>query len=181
MKNLSERKTKMEIKNTSSLNKRIVLKRINNALHHESQSCANKKVLSFFGNSSQQTNGLSRSQLLSPYTSEQSDYEHNSTKTNSHASNDGAAQMIHIDTNTRRAMLTTSDNPYDPFDNFDAWYAYDESKNYNSCSYLARIARTSDELSEADNELAIEKAIDEIIEFNILGLYRKVVKDTVAS
>ena len=48
--------------------------------------------------------------------------------------------------------LTTVDNPYDPFKQFDAWRRYDEGKGYNSCSYLARIARTSDQLSDAENE-----------------------------
>ena len=38
-------------------------------------------------------------------------------------------------------MLTTVDNPYDPFDNFKEWYMYDVQKGYNSSSYLARIAK----------------------------------------
>ena len=83
----------------------------------------------------------------------------------------------HTDTSIRRAMLTTSDNPFDPFDDFDSWFAFDSSQNYNSCSYLARIAKTSDELSDVDNELAIEQAINEIIEFNLTGNYVKVVRD----
>lgn len=87
------------------------------------------------------------------------------------------ATLMHSDTIIRRTMLTTLDNPFNPFDDFDSWFAFDESNNYNSCSYLARIAKTSDELSEIDNELAIEQAIDEIIELNILGIYKKVVKE----
>ena len=63
----------------------------------------------------------------------------------------------------RQSMLTTLDNPFDPFTQFDEWYDFDESKGYHSCSYLARIAKTSDELSEADEEKAIELAIDEIV------------------
>ena len=73
-------------------------------------------------------------------------------------------------------MLTTVDNPYDPFTDFDQWNAYDQSKGYNTCSYLARIVRTSDELSEPDQSLAIELAIDEIVELNVLGIYKKVSK-----
>ena len=89
--------------------------------------------------------------------------------------------LTHTDVTIRRAMLTTSDNPFNPFDDFDSWFAFDSSRNYNSCSYLARIAKTSDELSEVDNELAIEKAINEIIEFNLTGNYVKVVRDLKAS
>jgi hypothetical protein len=73
-----------------------------------------------------------------------------------------------------RSMLTTIDNPYDPFKEFDDWYNFDESKGYHSCSYLARIAKVSDELPEAEEEKAIETAIDEIIKLNILGIYKKV-------
>ena len=51
---------------------------------------------------------------------------------------------------------------------------FDVSKGYNSCAYLARIVKTSDELSEADEAMAIESAIDEIIKMNVLGIYKKV-------
>ena len=71
-------------------------------------------------------------------------------------------------------MLTTVDNPFDPFTQYSEWSAYDEGHGYYSASLLARIAVTSDELSEADQSLAIEQAIDEIVEENVLGLHRKV-------
>lgn len=71
-------------------------------------------------------------------------------------------------------MLTTIDNPYSPFTQFDEWFQFDEGKGYHTCAYLARIAKTSDELSEADEELAIFSAIDEIVEINLLGNYKKV-------
>ena len=71
-------------------------------------------------------------------------------------------------------MLTTIDNPYNPFTQFDDWFAFDELKGYHTCAYLARIAKTSDDLSEADEALAIELAIDEIVKENILGIYKKV-------
>ena len=44
----------------------------------------------------------------------------------------------------RAVMLTTTDNPYNPFKNFDEWFMYDTEKGYNSCGYLARIAKLSD-------------------------------------
>lgn len=72
-------------------------------------------------------------------------------------------------------MLTTIDNPFNPFTHFDEWKAFDEEKGYNTCSYLARVVKTSDELSEADEDLAINQAIDEILELNLTGLYKKVV------
>lgn len=79
-------------------------------------------------------------------------------------------------TPTHESMLTTLDNPYSPFTNFDQWFAFDTNKNYNSCSYLARVARISDDLSEADTMLEIERAIDEIVQLNVLGVYAKVTR-----
>ena len=63
--------------------------------------------------------------------------------------------------------LTTYDNPYDPFDQFDEWLLYDEEMGYQTSSYLGRIARLSDELSDEENNQEVERAIDEII--NIHG------------
>lgn len=71
-------------------------------------------------------------------------------------------------------MLTTIDNPYDPFTQFDDWYGFDHLKGYNTCEYLARIAKTSPELSEADHIEEMEAAIDEICRLNVLGIYKKV-------
>jgi hypothetical protein len=75
-------------------------------------------------------------------------------------------------------MLTTIDNPFDPFTQWDEWKRFDEDMQYYTCEYLARIAKTSDDLSDADNESAIEDAINEIVSLNILGVYRKVFKKT---
>lgn len=81
------------------------------------------------------------------------------------------------------AMITTTDNPYSPFTQFDKWMQYDEAQGYNTAKYLARIAKTSDELSDADNELAIDEAMSEIVELNTTGVkgvnYIKVYQDDV--
>ena len=71
-------------------------------------------------------------------------------------------------------MLTTVDNPFDPFTQFNDWFSWDTVSGYNSMAFLARIVKTSYELSEADQLLAIEEAIDEIVEENVNGMYRKV-------
>lgn len=72
-------------------------------------------------------------------------------------------------------MLTTVDNPFNPFTQFNEWKVFDEAKGYFTCSYLARIAKVSDELSEEQESVVIEQAIDEIVSLNILGIYRKIV------
>lgn len=71
-------------------------------------------------------------------------------------------------------MLTTVDNPFDPFTQFDSWFQFDTEKGYNSCAYLARIVVTSDELSEEDYNQATNQAIDEIIAHDFLNIYKKV-------
>lgn len=71
-------------------------------------------------------------------------------------------------------MLTTIDNPFSPFTQWDEWVRYDEDKKYFTCAYLARIAKTSDELTDSDYEQAIENAINEIVSLNINGLYAKI-------
>jgi hypothetical protein len=76
-------------------------------------------------------------------------------------------------------MLTTVDNPYDPFTQWDEWFAWDQSAGYNTPGMLARIAKSSDELSEADQHLAIQLAIEEIVRENVLGVWRKVQRNEV--
>lgn len=72
------------------------------------------------------------------------------------------------------AMLTTIDNPYDPFTDFEEWWLFDTTKGYNSCAYLDRIAKVNNAMSEEEANAAISDAIDEIIELNPLNIYKKV-------
>lgn len=74
------------------------------------------------------------------------------------------------------SWITTKDNPFDFFTQFDDWYQFDESKGYHTCSYVARIAKTSNELSDLDNEIEIARAIDEILQLNLTGNYEKIIK-----
>lgn len=73
-----------------------------------------------------------------------------------------------------RCAITTVDNPYNPFGQFIPWFMYDMEKGYNSCSYLGRIARTSDELTDEENDQEVERAIDEIIRYDFRNVYKKV-------
>lgn len=70
--------------------------------------------------------------------------------------------------------LTTFDNPYNPFDDFVSWFMFDIDKGYNSCGYLDRIAKTSDSLTDEENEDEIERAIDEIIKLDFMNVYTKI-------
>jgi hypothetical protein len=71
-------------------------------------------------------------------------------------------------------MLTTEDNPYDPLDDFPAWYAWDMQQGYNTCAYLARVLTEPDDFPQEYNDRLVEQAIDEIIEIHAGGLYKKI-------
>lgn len=75
------------------------------------------------------------------------------------------------------SAITTFDNPYDPFNNFDSWLMFDMDKGYNSCGLLDRFAKTSDALSEEENIEEIERAINEIILYDPLNIYKKVKRE----
>ena len=76
-----------------------------------------------------------------------------------------------------KVMLTTVDNPFDPIDDFTSWRRFDEEKGYNTCGYLARIANVTDDMSLKEEDDEIKRAIDEIIELNPLGIYKKVERE----
>jgi len=86
---------------------------------------------------------------------------------------------IIVDSDGPEYMLTTVDNPFNPFTEYDEWYAYDTMMGYNTTAFLARIARVSSEISEPDQKLAIQLAIEEIVEENVSGMWRKIARNSV--
>ena len=78
----------------------------------------------------------------------------------------------------KQFALTTFDNPFDPFDNFSDWNDFDKEKGYNSCERLATFTKISDDLTQNEIALEIERAINEIIKYDFLNIYKKVSKET---
>ena len=78
-----------------------------------------------------------------------------------------------------RCALTTVDNPYNPFTQFDQWFLFDVEKGYDSCGYLDRIAHTSDEQSEDEYESEVERAIDEIIKYDFTNMRKKIYDNSI--
>lgn len=74
-------------------------------------------------------------------------------------------------------MLTTNDNPFDPFEQFIPWFLFDNEKGYNSCGRLMRIAEISDEMSDAEIDEEIERAIDEIVKYDFTDTYIKATQE----
>lgn len=78
-------------------------------------------------------------------------------------------------------FVTTLDNPYDYFTQFDEWYAFDTShgydvigRPYDTLNYVARIANVDSQMSDMEYDQAIDAAVDEIVRLNLTGNYRKV-------
>ena len=82
------------------------------------------------------------------------------------------------DSNTTVYMLTTIDNPYNPFTQWDLWYNFDEQSGYCSCGYLARVSTLSDGFTEAESQRELNRAIDWIVKNDPSNLYRKVSADS---
>lgn len=73
-------------------------------------------------------------------------------------------------------MLTTFDNPFDPFDQFTSWLLFDKEKGHNTCEYLARIVNLSDDMSQEEIDIETERAIDSIIKYDVTNTFKKVTR-----
>ena len=68
-------------------------------------------------------------------------------------------------------MLTTFDNPYNPFVDFSSWYMYDCEMQYNTCGRLARIADINSEMTEKELDEAKEVAMNFIVKHDMEGIF----------
>jgi hypothetical protein len=80
-------------------------------------------------------------------------------------------------TTVTESMLTTVDNPFDPFTQFEPWYSFDVTHGYCTLNLLARLTMTAEDLSPSDQDVALENAMDEIVRENVSGMHRKVTKE----
>ena len=71
-------------------------------------------------------------------------------------------------------MLTTLDNPFDPFDEFTLWYMFDCEKGHNTSSRLARIANLNSEMTQKEVDDEMDRAMDLIVKYDVEDKYIKV-------
>lgn len=76
-------------------------------------------------------------------------------------------------------MLTTIDNPNNPFTEPDEWEKFDRLHGYGTVDYMGRIAQPLDNLSEEELDEERERVIQEILDNDLLGIYIRVTKDSV--
>ena len=81
----------------------------------------------------------------------------------------------------RLVAITTFDNPFNPFTQFTEWLLFDKEKGYNTCEYLARIAKVEDNLSQQEYNRAVVQAIDSIIKTDPFNIYKKITNNSVAA
>lgn len=77
----------------------------------------------------------------------------------------------------RQVTATTTDNPFNPFEEFDSWFQFDIEKGYYTSSKLGRLTNLTDEMTEIEENEEIERAVDELIKIDPLDLYIKVVRE----
>ena len=68
-------------------------------------------------------------------------------------------------------MLSTTDNPFNPWTHYDQWFEWDTSRGYNTASYLATVVQLINANGRVSDDDALALAIDDILEFNITGNY----------
>ena len=77
---------------------------------------------------------------------------------------------------SKECKLTTFDNPFDPFEQFDSWNLFDKEKGYDSSERLMRIAKISDDMTQKEIDEEIERAIDQIIKYDFTNTFKKVTR-----
>lgn len=87
---------------------------------------------------------------------------------------------------SKESMITTIDNPFNPFEQYEDWQRFDEEKGYYTNNRLARILEANninlfEDLSQLEIDKATEFAIDELVRLDFLDLYKKVTRETVTT
>ena len=77
----------------------------------------------------------------------------------------------------REVTVTTTDNPFNPFDDFINWHLFDIEKGYYTSSKLARLVTITDDMTDLEENEEIERAVDELIKIDPLDIYIKVVRE----
>lgn len=78
-------------------------------------------------------------------------------------------------------MLTTYDNPWNPYTHFREWALFDGLKGYNCSGINAILAPSSDKLCDTENDILTDAALDSFVKHDFLGIYVKVTPETADS
>ena len=70
-------------------------------------------------------------------------------------------------------MLTTFDNPFNPFVDFSSWYMFDCEKGHNTSSRLARIVNIDSEMTQKEIDEERERAMNLIVQYDFEDIFFK--------
>lgn len=73
-------------------------------------------------------------------------------------------------------LLTTKDNPFNPFTEFSDWYEFDNKSGYKTCQRIARLSGDDQSRTSIEEDIANEEAINQIMSEDFLGIYKRVKK-----
>ena len=66
----------------------------------------------------------------------------------------------------KETFISTSDNPYDYWLQFDQWLSYDRMMGYNTLEILARLYKSSDDLSESQQQEEFQRTFETMMRYN---------------
>ena len=69
-------------------------------------------------------------------------------------------------------MLTTVDNPYDPYKQYDQWLEYDHEHGYYTQELLARVAPIDEDETDEGTDIILDEAMNQIVQGDSLGIYK---------
>lgn len=70
-----------------------------------------------------------------------------------------------------KQMLTTFDNPFNPFVDFRSWYMFDCEMQHNTCGRLARLVDVNSEMTEKEIDEAKQEAMNFIVKYDLEGIF----------
>ena len=75
-------------------------------------------------------------------------------------------------------LLTTIDNPYNPFEDFSLWDAFDREKGHNTCDLIGRLSQLSDDMTQREEEAEYDRVAEFIIYHDPHDKYKKFYRQT---
>ena len=73
-------------------------------------------------------------------------------------------------------MLTTVDNPYNPFEQFAQWDLYDKEQGHETCSLIARLSQLSYDMTQKEENDEYDRVVELIIQRDPFDKYKKFYK-----
>lgn len=77
---------------------------------------------------------------------------------------------------SKEVRITTVDNPYNPFTEWDDWLMYDVQQGYATCERLSSISLLSEQLTDQENFQAAEDAINELLKTGAINKKGEIVE-----